>query len=213
MIEPEQQETRMKDEELNELSESSRVLVFREEISEESIQNIRERILRMAITSSEPSTMIKLLIDCNGGACEFALILADFLCSFQIPVIGVVNGACKSSSIIVLLGCAKRLATPHSQFYLHNTLASFEYTPDETHYEQRRKTHINRSREIINQMWEFIALRTGMKKKNIRQLARRGEYHEWSFSSKDAKKFGLIDDIIQPDEFALLTSTNGKNNK
>lgn len=207
MIEPEQQEAYMLEEKLTELLEQQHIICIQDVVTMELVVKLRAQILCMAVTSGES---LKLFIDSDGGECEAALIFADFLCSFRIPTIGIVNGSCNSSGLIVLQGCTKRLATPHSQFFLHHLLHGFNYKLEETYYKQSRSVNEAHAREVRNQAWEFLAKRTGNSKKDIRQIAKRGDRHEWMFFSDTAKKLGFIDDIIQPGEGYPLLSTPSK---
>ncbi|TSC78849.1 MAG: hypothetical protein G01um101429_672 [Parcubacteria group bacterium Gr01-1014_29] len=193
----------MLEEKLNELLEQQHIICIQDVLTMELVVKLRAQILCMAVTSNESP---KLFIDCGGGECEAALIFADFLCSFRIPVVGIINGSCKSSAMLVLQGCAKRLATPHSQFFLHHLLHGFNYTLEDAYYKQSKNVNEAHGRETRNQIYEFLAKRTGNTKKEIREIAKRGECYEWMFYADTAKKLRFIDDIIQPGGYPLLST-------
>lgn len=193
----------MLEEKLTELLEQRNIVCVRDALTMELVVKLRAQILGMTVTSDEP---VKLLIDSGGGECEAALIFADFLCSFHIPITGIVNGSCKSSALIVLQGCTKRLATPHSQFFLHHLLHGFNYKLEETYYKQSKEVNEAHARELRNRVWKFLEKCTGNTKKEIRKIAKRGECYEWMFFADTAKKLGFIDEIIEPGGYPLFST-------
>ena len=110
-------------EQMRDVLQSRRILMIDGDISKEQLDRLRETIISMMVAA--PGEKIYLIINSPGGNAEPSLWFYDFLKLVQAPVIGLVNGECSSSALIILQGCQRRLSTPNSWFLTHPTISNY----------------------------------------------------------------------------------------
>ncbi len=95
-----------------------RTIALSGKITDESINELSDRMLTLQMRSSDP---INLIINSGGGSMFAALRLCDLIDTvITAPVHGVALGACGSAATFVMLHCKKRLGTRHSRFLIHS---------------------------------------------------------------------------------------------
>jgi ATP-dependent protease ClpP protease subunit len=173
-----------------------RTVFLRGEISKESADSVREKLLLLQSISSDP---IHLLIDSCGGSIVYALRISDFINGvLTAPVVGVVMGDCFSAATLVLLHCSKRVCTPNATFLIHSSTQVVEVALIADH----------KARNSIDSMFKDI-LRTkemavqvymsklGLTRKDVDALFRRGDQRfNDQLHAKDALKLGLVTEIV-----------------
>lgn len=180
----------MEEKEFEEALAKKRVLLLTGEITREKAIAIRDRLLSLNNQSDEE---IKLIIDSPGGEVVAALLLHDILSLLTAPVTCIVNGECSSSGVVILQGAPKRVATKSSFFYLHPISISFEKEPivlDEK-TEEKFKDKLRGAKERQKFLYDILIKKTGRSLKEIK------EKEEKLMFAKEAKEFGLIDEVIE----------------
>ena len=173
---------------------SQRIVPLTGEVNEGEVDKIREQL---ALLNTKSNEKIHLLIDSKGGYTKPALWLYDFLQLLTAPVIGLVNGQCESSALLILQGCTKRLATENSTFQFHYLRAriSIHYDPN-GNYKAFLNSRIQEDQEILRQSLEILTKRIGKSEKELMELAKRGEQYDEHFSAQKAKELGFIDEVL-----------------
>lgn len=183
----------MEEKEFEETLAKKRILLLTGEITREKAIAIRNRLLFLNSQSNEE---IKLIIDSPGGEVVAALLLYDILLLLTAPVTCIVNGECSSSGVVILQGAKKRVATKGSFFYLHPVSIGLErerIVIDEK-AEEKFKRILRGAQERQKFLYDILIKKTGRSLKEIK------EKEEKLMFAKEAKEFGLIDEVFDEEE-------------
>ena len=133
---------------------------------------------------------IKLYINSPGGSVSAGLAIYDTMQFVKPEVQTICMGMAASMGAVLLAGGAgkKRFILPHSRVMIHQVLGGFEgqATDIEIHAKE-----ILKMRDILN---DILAKHTGQDLKTISKDTER----DYFMSPEDAKKYGLVDQIITP---------------
>ncbi|MEX2043628.1 MAG: ATP-dependent Clp endopeptidase proteolytic subunit ClpP [Patescibacteria group bacterium] len=133
---------------------------------------------------------IKLYINSPGGSVSAGLAIYDTMQFVKPEVQTICMGMAASMGAVLLAGGAgkKRFILPHSRVMIHQVLGGFEgqATDIEIHAKE-----ILKMRDILN---DILAKHTGQDLKTISKDTER----DYFMSPDDAKKYGLVDQIITP---------------
>jgi len=162
-----------------------RILILSGEIDEDKSKILRGFIYAL---NERPKKEIILYIDSIGGDVEPGLWLYDTIRLSLAPIKGIVNGRASSMAALVLQACQKRVAMEHSQLLLHAIRSHGIPMEDE----DKINEEIEKSREIQERVHKILVTRTGRSFEEIKALEKKDKY----ISAKEAKEFGLIDEII-----------------
>ena len=152
------------------------------------LQKVREIIL----------PFITIRLTSNGGNAYWAFGIYDTLREIsksgkEVRII--VEGlAASAAAMIVLQGADKRLAYPTASFLLHEPRRWTMFRDESTSQLEDEAAELNR---ITNKVIDILASRCNKTKEEVRELIRRREV--W-MDAKEAKEWGLIDEIIGEDE-------------
>lgn len=180
----------MERKEFEEALAKKRVLLLVGVITREKATVLRDRLIFL---NSQSKKEIKLIIDTPGGEVVAALMLHDAILLSVAPVIGIVNGECSSSGLVILQAAKKRLTTKRSFFYLHPISTAFDrdrIVVDEE-VEEKFKDKLRAVKERQKFIYEILAKRTGYSPEEIK--AKEGKL----ILAQEAKEFGLIDEVIE----------------
>ncbi len=171
---------------------SQRIVLLPQEMTLKQVDTVRHWLTVLNLESPEP---IKLIIDSDGGLTEPSLWIYDAIKLSQAPVIGIVSGRCKSMAVIVLQACTKRFSMPHSCFFLHPIKMRVTAACD--HYLDMviatRKRQMQQAQKLID---NILIEKTHLTRAQIQKLMRDHEKQGGCMLPQEAKKIGLIDQII-----------------
>lgn len=185
----------MEREEIEESSSKKRNILIDGEITREKAIDLRRKLFSLNSQSKEE---IKMIIDTPGGEVVAALFLYEIISRLEAPVHCIVNGECSSSGVIILQGAKKRFATESSFFYLHPLAVSFEKEPiiiDEG-AEERIKDKLRGARERQKIIYNILIKKTNRTLEEIKAKENKIIF------AKEAKEFGLIDEVL-PDDYKI----------
>ena len=176
-----------------------RTILLDGDIDEEMAAAVKFWLLSFNAKSSE---RINILIDTNGGSVQPALSMYDLITISSAPVTGIVIGDCQSMGVILLQACHVRMATPHSNFYLHNMIWK---NPSLSVDDDFIKTINKKYKELKCLRYKLINIirkRCGLKIEEIKKLMNDGESYGTHFFADEALKLGLIDKIAKKSPFS-----------
>ena len=191
----------MKRKKIDEALLERRVLLLDGDIDREKVDKLRFGLVALNCKSTEEE--IKLVVDSPGGDIQPASWLYDCMQVMSAPVTGIVNGRCESAAFYPLLGCSKRLATAHSQFFLHLPARTVKIA---LNADFDRKVAIEKKEAIgiLKRLEQLLAERSGQSLEKIRELMREGEELQRIIFAQEAKDLGFIDEVIV--KYDVLTS-------
>ena len=130
---------------------------------------------------------IYLYINSPGGAVTSGLAIYDTIKFINSNVITIGMGLCASMGAFLLSSGDKRYALENTEIMIHEVLGGFEGSARNIKLQSER---INKIKEKIN---KIMAKNT---KKTIKQIEK-DTGKDYYMSSKEAKEYGIIDDIIK----------------
>ena len=179
-----------------------RIVLLTGDITEKKVGDIKGSLVELSMAS--PKKNIILFINSDGGEIESGLFLYDFMTSFlKAPVIGVVGAQCVSMAPIVLQGCTKRIAAPHSIFSFHATRieTTIVYHPSMKDRMKKIKIYLAKNEQQSNKILEK---HSKMPLSEIKRLSFVNNGDGTIFSAEEALKKGLIDEIAEGDEYKIF---------
>jgi ATP-dependent protease ClpP protease subunit len=164
-------------------------------IGTENINKTIEEIRKLH--EKNPQEEITLLIGSGGGAIGPALNFYEWVKLKNIPLVTIAIGEVSSAAVIIFLAGQKRKATPHSFFTLHKGssfkedirmlllrfFSPFRYRDEADWWKTWKKFEI-----------EIFKKETKLPQEEIQKALTK---EHLVLTPKEAKKFGLIDEIIQ----------------
>lgn len=151
------------------------------------------------LEAEDPDREINLYVNSPGGMVTAGLAVYDTMQYIRSPITTICMGMAMSFGAVLL--CAgmkgKRFALPNSRIMIHQPLLhgggiSGQATDIKIESEELVKT-----KDRLN---EILAKHTGQKVEKIRADMERNYY----MSAEDAKKYGIIDNVIEPRKIAEL---------
>ena len=141
------------------------------------------------LESENPTKDISLYINSPGGSVTAGLSIYDTMQFVKPDISTLCIGQAASMGAILLSGGAKkkRYALPNSRVMIHQPLGSFQ--GQATDFEIQAKEILN----IRAKLNEILSKNTGQSLKKIQNDTERDNF----MTSSDAKKYGLIDNILE----------------
>jgi ATP-dependent Clp protease protease subunit len=141
------------------------------------------------LESENPEKDVFMYINSPGGVITSGMAIYDTM-QYIRPDISTlcVGQACSMGSMLLTAGQkGKRLALPHARIMIHQPLGGYQgqATDIEIHAQEIIKT-----KKIMNNLYVH---HTGQKLKKVEESVERDNF----MSAKEAKEFGLIDDIVE----------------
>lgn len=142
------------------------------------------------LESEDAKKDITLYVNSPGGSVTSTLAIVDTMNHLKSEVSTICVGMAASGGAIVLSSGqkGKRYALPNSEVMIHQPLGGVEGQATDIAITAQ---HILKTRELLNKM---LAKNTGQPIKTIERDVERDFY----MGAEDAKKYGIIDDIIKP---------------
>ncbi len=147
------------------------------------------------LENEDPKKEIKLYINSPGGSVTSAMAIYDTMNHVKPDVSTVCVGIAASAAAVLLASGAKgkRFCLPNSEVMIHQVMGGTEGQASDIAIAAK---HILRTKENLN---KILSKQTG---KPIAQVEKDSD-RDYYMSAEEAKKYGLIDDII-------VKSKNGK---
>jgi ATP-dependent Clp protease, protease subunit len=164
-----------------------RIIFLGEPIDDAVVNTIIAQLLFLDAENSTDD--IKIYINSPGGSVTSAMALYDSMQHVKADVSTIVLGQAASAAAVLLAAGAKgkRLALPNSRIMIHQVMGGVEGQQKDVEIQAREMLRMK------NQINEIIAKHTGQSLKKIEQDTDR----DYFMTPDEAKKYGLIDKIIQ----------------
>lgn len=137
-------------------------------------------------------SVITIYIDTNGGDVSAAYMISDTIKTCKKPVETIVIGNCMSAGTIIAVAGTKglRFANKHARFLIHEpyVILPKEYII----HDEDSKRLLKSSKTCKDEMIEYFLQNTKIDRLSLENYIN-GEYY---FSAKEARKLGVIDQII-----------------
>ena len=143
------------------------------------------------LEAEDPDKDINLYVNSPGGMVTAGLAGYDTMQHIKCPITTICMGMAMSFGALLLAAGSKgrRYALPHSRIMIHQPLIYGEgLSGPVTDIDIEAKELLNTKDKLI----DILALHTGQPKERVRQDTERNFY----MSSEDAKKYGIIDEIM-----------------
>lgn len=142
------------------------------------------------LESQDPDKDIQLYINSPGGSVTAGMAIYDTMQHVKNDIATICVGVAASMAAVLLAGGnkGKRSALPNSEMLLHQVMGGAQGQAIEIEISAR---HIVNTKQRLN---EILAGHTGQKIETIERDTDRDFY----LTAEEAKKYGLIDNIIQP---------------
>ncbi|HEX3099882.1 MAG TPA: ATP-dependent Clp protease proteolytic subunit [Patescibacteria group bacterium] len=164
-----------------------RIIFLGEPIDDNVVNTIIAQLLFLDTENS--SEDIKIYINSPGGSVTSAMALYDTIQHVKSDVSTIVIGQAASAAAVLLSAGAKgkRLALPNSRVMIHQVMGGMEGQQTDVEIQAREMLRMK------NQINEILAKHTGQPVKKIEEDTDR----DYFMTPDEAKKYGLIDKIIQ----------------
>ena len=141
------------------------------------------------LQSEDPSKDIELYINSPGGSVTAAMAIYDTMNYIKPDVKTVCIGVAASAAAVILASGAKgkRYALPNAEVMIHQVLGGAEGQASDIEIAAR---HILRVKENLN---KILSKQTG---RSVAQVEKDSD-RDYYMTAEEAKKYGLVDDIIQ----------------
>lgn len=164
-----------------------RIIFLGEPIDDTVVNTIIAQLLFLDTENS--SEDIKIYINSPGGSVTAAMALYDSMQHVKADVSTIVIGQAASAAAVLLAAGAKgkRYALPNARVMIHQVMGGVEGQQTDVEIQAREMLRMK------NQINEIMAKHTGQSLKKIEQDTER----DYFMIPEEAKKYGLIDKIIQ----------------
>lgn len=164
-----------------------RIIFLGEPIDDAVVNTVIAQLLFLDTENS--SEDIKIYINSPGGSVTSAMALYDTIQHVKADVSTIVIGQAASAAAVLLSAGTKgkRIALPNSRIMIHQVMGGMEGQQTDVEIQAREMLRMK------NQINEILAKHTGQTVKKIEQDTDR----DYFMTPDEAKKYGLIDKIIQ----------------
>lgn len=162
-----------------------RIIFLNGEINMYSVNLIIAQLL--FLEAEDPEKEINIYINSPGGEVYSGMALYDTIQYLKAPVNTICVGLAASMAAVILAAGKKRMALPHSRIMIHQPLGGAQGQAADIKIQAEE---ILRIRQMLN---EILAKHTGQDLGTIETRTDRDNY----FSAKEAKEFGLIDQVFE----------------
>jgi len=165
-----------------------RIIIIGDEINDHVANSVVAQLLFLA--ADNPDKDISIYINSPGGSTSAGFAIFDTMEYIKPDVRTICTGMAASFGAMLLLAGkkGKRMALPNSEIMIHQPLGGARGQATEIEISAKR---ILKLREHVN---KIIADRTGQSIEKIERDTDRDYY----MSAEEAKKYGIIDEIIYP---------------
>jgi len=167
-----------------------RIVFLGTEVTDDLANVIAAQLL--FLEAEDPEKDISLYINSPGGSAYAGMAIYDTVQYVKPDVRTIAVGTCMSAAAMILCGGArgKRLALPNSKIMIHQGSAGFRGTPTDI------EIHAHEVLSVRQKMAELIAHHSGRPVEAVLKDIDRDHF----MSPDEALAYGLIDDVIAPQE-------------
>jgi ATP-dependent Clp protease, protease subunit len=142
------------------------------------------------LESEDPKKDIKLYIHSPGGSVSAAMAIYDTMNHIKPDVSTICIGIAASAAAVILSSGTKgkRYALPNSEVMIHQVMGGAEGQASDIAITAK---HILRTKENLN---KILAKNTG---KSVEQVEKDSD-RDYYMTAEEAKKYGLIDEVMKP---------------
>ncbi|MBI2046054.1 MAG: ATP-dependent Clp protease proteolytic subunit [Parcubacteria group bacterium] len=190
------------DEEFKHVLLKKRIVLLTGEITEKKTGGIKGDLIELSLDS--PDKDIFLIINNDGGSVNAGMSFYDFLTIFlKAPVVGIVERKCLSMALIVLQGCTKRVAAPHSFFLIHPSEKDITvvYHPSMKNRIRKIEKYLAEDEQYGNRILEK---HSKLSLSEIEKLSFANDGNGTIFSAEEALEKGFIDEIAEGDKYKIF---------
>ena len=140
----------------------------------------------------DPEREISLYINCPGGVIPAGLAIYDTMQLLRAPISTIAVGMAASMATVLLTAGTKgrRFALPHATIHLHQPLGGVQGQAADIEIAAKE---ILRMRSLLN---ELLMKHTGLSEEQIERFTDRDFY----MTAEQAAKYGIIDEVLHPEE-------------
>jgi ATP-dependent Clp protease, protease subunit len=144
------------------------------------------------LESEDPDKDIFLYINSPGGVVSAGMAIYDTMQYVKAPVSTICVGQAASMGAVLLAAGEKdkRFALPNSRIMIHQPLGGFQGQASDI------KIHAEEILKLREKLNQLLALHTGQKIEKVKNDTER----DFFMASEDAKRYGIVDDIIRRKE-------------
>jgi ATP-dependent Clp protease protease subunit len=175
----------MKNRELYEQMEKSRIIVCSGPIATEMADQIMELLFIYAAKDSKKP--INLYINSPGGSVDAGFEIIDTMQLIEPPVYTVATGICASMGAMILSAGDSRAALPHARIMIHQVSSGYEGKAADIETSAKETLRLNKS------ALTFLAENCG---KTYEELKKDLISDHW-MTAQEAVEYGIIDKIIE----------------
>ncbi len=163
------------------------------QIDEATSVYVREALIRAQAAEKIDGQLppLKVLISSSGGLAVPGFEIVDAISNYPGQVTGVIQSYCRSMATIILQACDWRQATENSKILIHNPLAT-NVSWDILTNKKKLAASIARLRVTRKKAIDYLSRGTGRSFKEVAAQCAKNK----DFTPKEAKAYGLIDEII-----------------
>ena len=167
-----------------------RNLLLYGELDDSDYRDVLQAMLLLnGISQVEP---INLFMCSQGGEVDAGMAIYDLIQWIPAPVYTIGMGNCASMAAILLMAGQKRFIFPHCWVMLHQTSGFFWGDKDTT---------VSRASMMERQEKQILALQSLHTGQSEDQIARDTIKEKW-FDAEEALAYGIVDEIIKPEQGA-----------
>lgn len=171
------------------LGRESRSILITGEFNEELAAAICTQI--WSLQQDSDTLPIYVYVNSGGGDVTAFFAIYDTLLASPCPIVTIAMGNCASAGFLILQAGNCRLAYPNTRLFWHEAISmDMTVTPIQaaTNYQQYQL--------IAKRLKKLVIQRSGMSKKKFKKYFENNI--DFSMTTTQALKFGLIDEIIEP---------------
>ncbi|MEU8581043.1 ATP-dependent Clp protease proteolytic subunit [Streptomyces abikoensis] len=172
-----------------------RIIFLGKEVDDEIANRVTAQMLMLA---SDPTRDIYLYIHSPGGSVTAGMAVYDTMQYIKNDVVTIAMGFCASMGQFLLTAGTKgkRFALPHTKILMHQPSAGLAGSASDI------KIYMEQLIRTKQEMAELIGYHSGQKTETI---TRDSDRDRW-FTAQEAKEYGLIDEVLSPENHPALGS-------
>lgn len=161
----------------------NRIIFISDEINKHTAEDVMKKLLYLDSVNTED---IYIYINSVGGEVSQGLAIIDCMHYVKSDVITICTGVAYSMGAVILASGDKRYSLPSGEIMIHQPLTSI----------RGKATEIEKSSQRINKVkTQLVQILSNRTKKDNKKILNDME-DDYFMSAEDAKKYGLIDQII-----------------
>jgi ATP-dependent Clp protease protease subunit len=181
----------------------NRTILLTGDIDDEVANALGSQIRELNL--ADPAAPIIVHINTSGGSIIDALAIYDMLKCVTNPIVTIVNGGCMSAGLLIASAGSRRIATPNSMYFYHQTVVQVAGI-DSTHVMKSTADFYDWCNETVNKL-----MRDGIGMSAEDWDTHFGHSTSKYFDAKEAMIYGFVTDLMSyPEKPIVELSTDGE---